>query len=105
MSQMRGDVKSPQTIKERRGQAKSALLFSIHEVMKTNGAIEFQRFSKILPTGGHAASAFIPLYQALYQPLAEPAYSYNVYSRFLAIVELDLVPFALISFLFYPCHN
>ena len=32
---------------------------------------------------------------------AEPAYSYNVYSRFSAIVELNLVPFAFISLFFY----
>ena len=31
---------------------------------------------------------------------AEPAYSYNLYSRFLAIVELNLVPSAFISLLF-----
>ena len=36
---------------------------------------------------------------------AEPAYSYIVYSRFLAIVELNLVPFAFISLLFYPCYS
>ncbi len=32
----------------------------------------------------------------------EPAYSYIVYSRFLAIVESSLVPFAFISLLLYP---
>ena len=36
---------------------------------------------------------------------AEPAYSYNVYSRFSAIVELNLYPFAFISLLFYPCYS
>ena len=36
---------------------------------------------------------------------AEPAYSYNVYSWFSAIVELNLVPFAFISLLFYPCYS
>ena len=36
---------------------------------------------------------------------AEPAYSYIVYSRFLAIVELNLVPFTFISVLFYPCYS
>ena len=36
---------------------------------------------------------------------AEPAYSYNVHSRFLAIVELNLVPFVFISLLFYPCYS
>ena len=36
---------------------------------------------------------------------AERAYSYNVYSRFLAILELNLVPFAIISLLFYPCYS
>ena len=36
---------------------------------------------------------------------AEPAYSYNVYSRFSAIVEFNLVPFAFISLLFYPCYS
>ena len=36
---------------------------------------------------------------------AEPNYSYNGYSRFLAIVELNLVPFAIISLLFYPCYS
>ena len=39
------------------------------------------------------------------QHTAEPAYSYIVYSRFLAIVELNLVPFAFISLLFYPCYS
>ncbi len=34
---------------------------------------------------------------------AEPAYSYIVYSRFFAIVELNLVPLAIISLLLYPC--
>ena len=29
----------------------------------------------------------------------------NVFDRFLAIVELNLVPFASIPSLFYPCHN
>ena len=36
---------------------------------------------------------------------AEPAYSNIVYSRFLAIVELNLIPFAFISLLFYPCYS
>ena len=36
---------------------------------------------------------------------AEPAYSYNVYSRFSAIVELNFVPFAFISSLFNPCYS
>ena len=36
---------------------------------------------------------------------AEPAYSYNVYSRFSAIVELNLVPFAFVSLLFNPCYD
>ena len=36
---------------------------------------------------------------------AGPAYSYIVYSRFLAIVELNLIPFAFISLLFYPCYS
>ena len=36
---------------------------------------------------------------------AEPAYSYIVYSRFLAIVELNLIPPAFIFLLFYPCYN
>ena len=34
---------------------------------------------------------------------AEPAYSYIVYSRFLAIVKLNFVSFALFSLLLYPC--
>ena len=42
---------------------------------------------------------------SLYHNTAEPAYSYNVYSRFSAIVELNLVPFASISILFYPCYS
>ncbi len=36
---------------------------------------------------------------------AEPAYSYIVYSRFLAIVELNLIPLAFISLLFYPYNS
>ena len=36
---------------------------------------------------------------------AEPAYSYIVYSRFLVIVELKLVPFAPVFLLFYPCYS
>ena len=36
---------------------------------------------------------------------AEPAYSYIVYNRYSAIVVLNLVPFAFISLLFYPCYN
>ena len=36
---------------------------------------------------------------------AEPAYSYIVYSRLSAIVELNLVHFAFISLLSYPCYN
>ena len=42
--------------------------------------------------------------QLLNQPTAEPDYS-NVYSRFSAIVELNLVPFAFVSLLFYPCYS
>ena len=36
---------------------------------------------------------------------AESAYNYIVYSRFLAVVELILIPFAFISLLFYPCYS
>ena len=39
------------------------------------------------------------------QTTAEPAYSYIVYSRFFAIVELNFVPFAFISLLFYPYYS
>ena len=39
------------------------------------------------------------LLQQSTRPTAEPAYSYNVYSGFLAIVELNLVSFAFISLL------
>ncbi len=41
----------------------------------------------------------------LNEPTEEPAYSYIVRSIFLAIVELNLVPFAFISLLFYPCYS
>ena len=40
-----------------------------------------------------------------YVRTAEPAYSYNVYSRFSAMVKLNLVPFAFVSLLFYPCYS
>ena len=36
---------------------------------------------------------------------AEPVYSYIIYSRFFGIVELNLVPFAFISSLFYPYYS
>ena len=36
---------------------------------------------------------------------AEPAYSYIAYSRFLAVVELNLIPFAFIIVLFYSCYS
>ena len=35
----------------------------------------------------------------------EPAYSYLVCNRFSGITELNLVPFAFISLLFYPCWD
>ncbi len=37
-----------------------------------------------------------------YPGTAEPAYSYIVYSRFLAIVELKSAPFIYVALLFYP---
>ena len=39
------------------------------------------------------------------QTTAELTYSYIVYSRFFTIVEFNLVPFAFISLLFYPCYS
>ena len=38
------------------------------------------------------------------QDTAEPAYSYIIFNRFLAIVELNLDPYTFISLLFCPCY-
>ena len=37
----------------------------------------------------------------IYDYTVEPVHSYIVYGRFLAIVELNLIPFVFISLLFY----